>query len=93
MLEFLELTWDEPSEFHRGGEELFAVIPTSTVVRFDKMKVKLKSYLLGISRDDGVKWKFVDGAGMTDVERRKKLLPNLPESLKLPAAAVSEPVE
>jgi hypothetical protein len=42
----------------------------------------VKSYLIGVSADDGAHWTFIDGSGKA--EERKKIVPDLPAALKLP---------
>src|SRR5262249_22613373 len=45
------------------------------------------AFLIGESTDAGQNWKFVDGSGVAgDRNKLKQILPNLPESLKLPAS-------
>jgi hypothetical protein len=72
-----------PSEFKTGGSELFTVIPTTVIVKMPAGKLTGKSFLVGISSDQGKTWSFADGAQMTE-ESIKTLFPKFPPSLKLP---------
>jgi hypothetical protein len=74
----------EPAEFVAGEKDTFVVVPTTTEMTAPGGKITVKSYLLGISSDGGKVWTFVDGNGIGTVERREKILPKLPEKLKLP---------
>src|SRR5579871_1237175 len=74
----------EPAEFVEGEKDTFVVVPTTTEMTAPGGKIVVKSYLLGISPDGGKAWTFVDGNGIGTVERREKILPKLPEKLKLP---------
>jgi len=84
LVKALELKAGEPGELHVAGKQTYVVVPTSGIVQVGDIKVSLNSYLLGISADDGATWKFVDGQGIGEEEERKKVLPDLPLSLKLP---------
>jgi len=77
-------TVGEPGEFLTEGAYTFIVIPTTTQMTVPGGKMIGKSYLLGISSDEGKTWKFADGAGMKNKEQREKLLPKLPATLRLP---------
>jgi hypothetical protein len=83
----------EPGELLTEGAYTFVVIPTSTEVTVPGARAILKSYLLGISSDEGKTWKFADGAGIAEKERRNKLLPKLPANLKLPEPEKPEVVK
>jgi hypothetical protein len=78
-------TIGEPGEFLTEGNNTFVVIPTKLEMVFARGKIIGKSYLLGISPDQGKTWKFADGAGIIkDKDLFSKLLPKLPTNLKLP---------
>jgi Caspase domain len=72
-----------PSEFKTGGSDLFTVIPTTVIVKIPAGKLTGKSFLVGISSDQGKTWSFADGAQMTE-ESIKTLFTKFPPSLKLP---------
>jgi len=70
--------------FHKEGDLTFCVVPTTLEVATAGSRIISKNYLLGISKDDGATWKFVDSAGIQDEASRKAVLPPLPSSLVLP---------
>lgn len=65
------------------GDKRFAVVPLSLVMKVPRGTVAVKSFLLGISADKGKTWTFINGDKAHD-EAVKKMLPDLPASLKLP---------
>ena len=75
----------KPGDFHREGDNTFVVVPTVLEMSLPGNKLIAKSYLLGISADNGKSWKFADGAGMQNKALRDKVLPKLPPKLQLPA--------
>ncbi|MSR57503.1 MAG: c-type cytochrome [Planctomycetaceae bacterium] len=71
-------------DFLTEGDYTFVILPTTVEMAFRGGKATGKSYLLGISPDDGKTWKFADGAGLETKEIRDRVLPKLPAKLKLP---------
>jgi hypothetical protein len=45
-------------------------------------KILQKSFVIGVSGDEGKSWVFVNGD--VDIKQVKKVLPNLPDELKRP---------
>jgi hypothetical protein len=82
---FKKYSVGKPGDFHREGDNTFVVVPTVLEMSLPGNRLIAKSYLLGISGDNGKSWKFVDGAGMDKKEIREKVLPKLPAKLQLPA--------
>jgi hypothetical protein len=78
---YKEMKVGDPGEFHSQGANTFVVIPIKLEVNSPRGLLRGDSYLLGISPDDGKTWTFVEGYSM---EKAEKLLPKLPEKLKLP---------
>jgi hypothetical protein len=78
----LTYTVEAPSSFVTEGRTTFTVVPTAIEMTAPGGKLVVKSYLIGVSADDGAHWTFVDGSGKAEV--RKKLLPHMPAALKLP---------
>jgi hypothetical protein len=74
----------EPSEFLSEAKNTFSIVSTTMEMKSPDGKIIAKSYLLGISPDDGKTWTFVDGNGLDTEEKRDKVLPKLPDKLKLP---------
>ena len=81
--EILSFKVGDPSEFKTGGSDLFTVIPTTVVVKVPEGKLTGKSFLVGVSPDQGKTWFFVDGAQL-NAESIKGLFPKFPPSLKVP---------
>lgn len=72
---------EAPQKIHRTADMEFVIVPTTTEIDIPNATVDAKSYLLGISSDQGKSWKFVDGAGLAS---KPKWLPQLPEGFELP---------
>ncbi|MCI0459023.1 MAG: hypothetical protein L0Z62_18860 [Gemmataceae bacterium] len=66
------------------GKTVFAVIPTTQVMAGRGVKITERNHLIGSSTDGGQRWTFVRRAKKNREELRK-VLPDLPEDLKLPA--------
>jgi len=73
---------DDPSDPLAVGTELFVVAPFVLESKAPFGKVVQKSFYIGVSSDRGKTWVFVNGD--YSVDTIKKVLPNLPEKLKLP---------
>ena len=76
----------EPGEFLAEGKNTFVVVPTTTEMTVPGGKSIASSYFLAISPDGGKTWTFIDGNSLRTAERRKLILPKLPEKLELPEA-------
>jgi hypothetical protein len=74
----------DPGEIVKGEGKSYVVVPATMELKAPVGKIKVKSYLLGISTDDGKSWKFLDGSGLANKELKDKIVPNLPAKLKLP---------
>lgn len=83
----------EPGEFLTESGNTFVVVPTRLELLFPGGMVIAKSYLLGISPDKGVTWKFADEAGIKDKKARDKILPKLPANLELPTPGVPKVIQ
>jgi hypothetical protein len=82
--EIIEFTASDPGELQTGGKNKFVVVPTSMTVQLKDTKLKLNSFLLGISADDGATWKFISGQAAANEKDRDELFPEFPKDLKLP---------
>lgn len=74
----------EPGDVVVDGDRTYVVVPTVTDIAFPKGILRAKSFLLGISPDEGKSWTFTDGAGLQDEKFRARCFANLPKKLKLP---------
>jgi hypothetical protein len=83
-IEILTFRIGAPSEFKTGGSDLFIVIPTEVDAKLRDGKLTTKSFLVGISSDQGKTWFFADGAQLNE-ENIKSMFPKFPAALKLPA--------
>ncbi|WP_020470111.1 hypothetical protein [Zavarzinella formosa] len=83
-LEIKNASSGDPGEFYTEGKNTFVIIPTKMELTFPMGIIRTKSYLLGISPDDGKTWTFLDGSGLQNLAIRDKVLPKMPEKLKLP---------
>ncbi|MCG6157909.1 hypothetical protein [Rubinisphaera margarita] len=80
---FQNATVAEPSAPIAGGEKWFLTVPFDLTMKVPGGTLKSQSYLIGISNDQGQNWSYLNGT--EDVQGLKKLVPDLPETLKLPA--------
>jgi hypothetical protein len=73
----------EPSDIVKAGSELHCIIPEIITMRFSEGIVVSKSALLGVSKNKGKSWTFIETA-MLPEEKIKNILPNFNPSLKIP---------
>lgn len=71
-------------ELAQGGDQWFAVVPYQLEMGLPAGRALVKTWLLGISADAGKTWTFVDG-GKLDADGVKRLFPQFPAKLSLPA--------
>ncbi len=74
----------DPTGLATAGKQLFTIVPTVTEMAAPGGRLKVTSYLIGISDDKGGAWTFIDGANLT-LDKVKTVLANFPDSLQLPA--------
>jgi hypothetical protein len=72
----------EPDEPMIVSDQSFLIVPFVMEMKLPDGHVRLKSFVIGVSEDKGTNWVFLNG----DIDRRKlkRVLPELPDSLKLP---------
>jgi hypothetical protein len=73
---------EDPSDPVKSGSDLFVVVPFQLEIKAPGGKLLAKSFVIGVSSDQGKNWGFVNGD--LDGKKVKQVLPNLPEELKLP---------
>lgn len=79
---FRSVAVGNPSDPVAAGADLYAVIPFTLEMTAPGGKIVQKSFVIGVSSDQGKTWSFVNGD--QEPKKIKQVLPNLPEKLKLP---------
>jgi hypothetical protein len=74
---------ETPNQIAKAGRSLIAIVPFTLEMRIPQGKATQKSFLLGISDDDGKSWTFIDGSKLTQ-ENVKMFVPDFPKTVKLP---------
>lgn len=74
----------EPLESVQDGPYTFVVIPTRATMNTKRGTLTGRSFVLAISKDGGLSWKFVEGAGLAEQSDRDSFKPKLPQSLRFP---------
>src|SRR5262249_45696487 len=80
---------DPPSELTKSANRMFGILPQVTVMKVPAGHLHQRSYLLGVSSDDGRNWKFIDGVKLKR-NMAEQLFPDLPPSLALPSVGRPE---
>ena len=73
----------EPTPTVKAGNELHVVVPIAMYMSAQKIHFKQESYMIGVSRNEGKSWTFVNGSPNDD-EMIAHLFPNWNSALKLP---------
>ena len=71
-----------PSDPVSEGGESYVVVPIQLEMKAPGGKIHQKGFVIGVSRDKGKTWTFVNGD--LGKQKVKQILPNLPDKLKLP---------
>lgn len=72
-----------PGHIYKAGDELHCLLPEEIIFRTNAGRYLARSYMLGISKNNGKSWTFMDVGSMpADVLHR--LLPNFNDDLKIP---------
>jgi hypothetical protein len=85
---FLAAKVDEPSDPVAGGVDLYVVVPYLMSMKVPGGTMHKRTFVIGQSTDGGKTWRYVNGD--LDVAVVRRVLPDLPDGLKLPAK--QEPV-
>lgn len=83
---FKRITLAQPEAPVVAGDTEYAIVPQTIILDVKGDEWEQRSYLLGISKDSGKTWTFVDGAGINQ-EMREAILPDLPVNMQLPFKA------
>jgi hypothetical protein len=82
-IKFDEVSFGQPSEVVKAGNELHVLVPQTVVMRLANGRLKNDTHLLGISQDGGANWFFIDTANLT-METIKDVLPHYNSKLVPP---------
>ncbi|HEY0457917.1 MAG TPA: hypothetical protein VGC97_02125 [Pyrinomonadaceae bacterium] len=74
----------------RVETEIFAIVPVAITIKSPAGKDVGESSIVGISNDNGVNWKFIDGINQ---EKFKAMFPKAAEKLQIPEEKPPQPVE
>jgi len=83
-IQLLSATIQADAELAQGGDEWFAIVPYDLEMSVPAGRALVKTWLLGISADQGKTWTFIDG-GKLSAAAIKQYFPNFPAKLALPA--------
>src|SRR5262249_45706577 len=72
---------DSPTEIVSAGNQQYVVIPFSVDV-VGVVKLRVNSFLIGVSSDQGRTWAFING--VVSLRAIQAMFPNFPPGLKLP---------
>jgi hypothetical protein len=89
-IEIVSTTVGEPNESVPVGNELFATVPFSIVLKTPKGNLKQQSMVVGISSDNGANWKFVNGINQ---EKFNEMFPEAAGKIKIPEQGAPVPVK
>lgn len=74
---------EDPPGIIYSGTELEAVVPQILRIKTNSGILISRGYLLAVSTDKGVTWKFIDLAGGT-AEEARKIIPSLSQKIVIP---------
>lgn len=73
----------DPGEQAGNDSQTYIVVPFEIELKLPDGTAFIPSFVIGVSEDKGKSWTYVNGD--LDIKRVKSILPNLPETLKIPA--------
>jgi hypothetical protein len=80
---FEKVTVGMPSKFYKAGSEIHCLIPETIIMKTSGGRMAAKSNLLGISKDGGKSWSFLD-LNQGTMRSIKQLFPNFNSNLVIP---------
>ncbi|ANF51355.1 hypothetical protein A0O34_12920 [Chryseobacterium glaciei] len=85
---FKDVTFSEVSDIINNKAELQTVVHQKIEMETPKGKILGDYYLIGISKDNGKLWKFIDTAGK-NISEMIKYFPNLSSKLNIPKKKIN----
>ncbi len=83
-IQVLSATIQSRAELAQGGNDWFAIVPYDLEMSVPQGRALVRTWLLGVSSDQGKTWTFIDG-GKLNPEAIQQYFPNFPAKLTLPA--------
>ena len=80
---FDSISIGQPTIFVSAGEEIHTLIPQTLFLNVPRGTLMSESFLIAITKDEGLTWYFIDTAEI-DNNNVKKTLPNYNSDLKIP---------
>jgi hypothetical protein len=77
---------DLPIETKEINQALYAIVPQHIVMNSPAAKLYMDSHLIGVSKDKGKTWYFLDASKLQDQQMLEQVLPGLSGKLKIPPA-------
>ena len=78
----ISIQTETPVKVFRAGKDLMTIVPQSLELRVPDGRAKVRSFLVGVSSDQGINWTFIDGNIGED--RIRVIVPHLPREMRLP---------
>jgi len=72
----------------KAGKSFYAIVPYTTEITGKDSEVVVKTFLVGVSSDDGKTWTFINGN--VGEAKLRKFLPELPKEPRLPETKVEK---
>jgi hypothetical protein len=88
--ELAAMTIGQIKQIAKVDNEIFAIVPVAITIKSPDGKEVGESSMVGISTDNGVNWKFIDGINQ---ERFKAMFPKAAEKLQIPDEKPPQPIE
>jgi hypothetical protein len=88
--ELTAMTVGEIKQIAKIDTEIFAIVPLKITFKSPEGKEAGESSMVGISTDNGVNWKFINGINQ---EKFKAAFPKAAEKLQIPEEKPPQPIE
>lgn len=85
-LVYVEAEVEEPLKILKHGDEIQALVPVNYILQLADKEYKNQSYLLAVSRDEGISYSFVN-LQQYDDESLKFFIDNLSPDISIPASS------
>ncbi|MGB8508668.1 MAG: hypothetical protein WCD76_09700 [Pyrinomonadaceae bacterium] len=89
--DIVSVSVDAPKQVIKVEKQLLAVVPTTMRVKSPQGILVGRSFLIGVSENDGEKWTFVDGSAGIDKRKLQILFPLAADKLELPQESAPVP--